>query len=162
MWYKQIPEIDLVAVVDSRIDQARKTMDRFGARTCSDDWRQVLRNPAVDMVDINVPPSLNKEIVVAAAEAGKHVLCEKPMATNLKDADEMISASERNHVKFMVGHVLHFFPEYVEVKRAVNENMVGKLHAGSAIRWLGEPYFPFSSTWNKWYGSREMGSGATF
>jgi len=162
MWYKQIPEIDLVAAVDSRIDQARKTMDRFGARTCSDDWRQVLRNPAVDMVDINVPPSLNKEIVVAAAEAGKQVLCEKPMATSLKDADEMISASERNHVKLMVGHVLHFFPEYVEVKRAVNENMVGKLHAGSAIRWLGEPYFPFSSTWNKWYGSREMGGGVTF
>jgi predicted dehydrogenase len=162
VWYRDIPEMKLVAVADSSIDRARKAAERYGAQTCTDDWRRVLSNPAVDMVDVNVPPSLNKEIVVAATEAGKHVLCEKPMATSLTDADEMIAASEGNHVKLMIAHVLHFFPEYVEVKRAVDENMIGRLHAGNAIRWLGEPYFPFSSTWNKWYGSRELGGGVTF
>jgi len=162
VWYKQIPEIKLVAVVDSNIDRARKAAERFGAEICTADWREVLNNPAVGMVDVNVPPGLNREIVVAAAEAGKHILCEKPMATNLEDADEMITAADRNHVKFMIGHVLHFFSEYAEVKKAVAENIIGKLHAGNAIRWLGEPYFPFSSTWNKWYGSRELGGGVTF
>jgi UDP-N-acetylglucosamine 3-dehydrogenase len=162
VWYKDIPEIELVAVVDSNMDRARKAAGRFGAERYTDNWRNILNNPDVSMVDVNVPPSLNREIVLAAAEAGKHILCEKPMATNLEDADEMIAAADRNHVKFMIGHVLRFFPEYVEVKRAVTGNMIGKLHAGNAIRWLGEPYFPFSSTWNKWYGSRELGGGVTF
>jgi len=162
VWYKHIPEIKLVTVVDSNIDRARKAAERFGAENCTDDWRTVLNDPAVSMIDVNVPPGLNREIVVAAAEARKHILCEKPMATSLEDADEMIAAADRNHAKFMVGHVLHFFPEYVEVKKVVTGNVIGKLHAGNAIRWLGEPYFPFSSTWNKWYGSRELGGGVTF
>lgn len=161
VWYKDIPEIDLIAVVDADLQRAKKAAEQFGARTFTEDWRRILANPAIDMVDVNVPPSLNKEITVAAAEAGKHILCEKPMATNLKDADEMIGAAERAHVKLMIAHVLHFFPEYVELKNAVEHEMIGRLEAGNAIRWLGEPYFPFSSTWNKWYGSREFGGGVT-
>jgi UDP-N-acetylglucosamine 3-dehydrogenase len=162
VWYKDIPEIKLVTAVDSNLERARKAAERFGATSSTNDWRAVLNDPDVSMVDVNVPPGLNREIVVAAAEAGKHILCEKPMATSLQDADAMIAAADRNHVKFMIGHVLHFFPEYAEVKEAVAENVIGKLHAGNAIRWLGEPYFPFSSTWNKWYGSRELGGGVTF
>lgn len=162
VWYKEIPETRLIATVDSSLERARKAAERFGAETFTDDWRKVINNPTVDMVDLNVPPSFNKEITVAAAEAGKHVLCEKPMATNLKDADEMTAAAEKNDVRLMIAHVLHFFPEYAEVKKAVHQNMIGKLQAGNAIRWLGEPYFPFSSTWNRWYGSRELGGGVTF
>jgi len=162
VWYKKIPEINLIATVDSNIDRARNAAQRFGAKTFTDDWRNVLKNPAVDMIDINVPPSFNKDIAVAASEAGKHVLCEKPMATSLKDADEMIAASEKNHVKLMIAHVLHFLPEYAELRKAVDQDMIGRLQAGNAIRWLGEPYFPFSSTWNKWYGSIELGGGVTF
>jgi len=162
VWYKNIPEITLVATVDSNVERAREAAERFGAETFADDWREIINNPAVDVVDVNVPPSLNKQITVAAAEAGKHILCEKPMATNLKDADEMIFAAQKNNVTLMIAHVLHFFPEYAELKKAVHQNMIGKLQAGNAIRWLGEPYFPFSSTWNKWYGSRELGGGVTF
>jgi len=109
VWYKNIPEINLVAAVDSNVERARKAAERFGAETSTDDWRKIINNPAVDVVHVNVPPSLNKDIAVAAAGAGKHILCEKPMATNLKDADEMIAAAEKNHVTLMIAHVLHFF-----------------------------------------------------
>lgn len=161
VWYQHIPELQLIAAVDQDIERARKAADRFGAKIYSDNYRDVLKNSEIDVVDINVPAHLNREITVAAAEAGKHILCEKPMAVNLDDADAMIAATEKNRIKFMVGHVLHFFPEYISLKKAVKQNVIGKIYSGNAIRWIGEPYYPLSSLWNKWYGSPEMGGGVT-
>jgi len=74
----------------------------------------------VDIVDVCTPTYTHKEIAVAAAKSGKHVLVEKPIALRLRDADEMIQAAKSAGVKFMVAHVLRFWPEYVEAKRIVD------------------------------------------
>src|SRR5579883_1266604 len=97
-------ELELVAVADVRGEAAEKAAREYGAEDWYTDYRQLLARPDIDMVDICTPEFLHGEQVVAAAEAGKHILCEKPMANSLADADAMIEAARRNKVKFMVGH----------------------------------------------------------
>ncbi|MEM4246150.1 MAG: Gfo/Idh/MocA family oxidoreductase, partial [Candidatus Bathyarchaeia archaeon] len=120
-----------------------------------------LADPEIDAVYLTLPNALHAEWTIKAAEAGKHILCEKPMATSLKEADEMIEAAARNRVKLMIAHVLHFLPEYAAVKKVLLKGDVGRAFSGCALRWLGEPYFPFSSAWDGWYSRPEMGGGAT-
>lgn len=76
------------------------------------DWREVLDDPAIDAVDVCLPTDLHREVVLAAFEAGKHVLCEKPMALNTADCDVMMQAAQTSGRTFMVGQVLRFMSPY--------------------------------------------------
>jgi len=75
-------------------------------------WREVLDDPEIDAVDICLPTDLHKEVTLAALAAGKHVLCEKPMALNTADCDVMLTAAEQSGRVFMVGQVLRFMFPY--------------------------------------------------
>jgi len=79
----------------------------------------------VDMVDICAPTFLHKDYVLRAAKAGCHIICEKPIALTVDDGLEMIRACEAAGVRFFVGMVLHFFPEYMSMKNAIASNAVG-------------------------------------
>lgn len=76
------------------------------------DWREVIADPEIDAVDICLPTDLHKEVTLAALAAGKHVLCEKPMALNTADCDVMLAAAEQTGRVFMVGQVLRFMFPY--------------------------------------------------
>lgn len=82
---------------------------------------------AVDVVDVCTPTFLHHEMVLQAAAAGKHVVCEKPLARSATQAAEMIAACNRAGVKLMVGHVVRFFPEYAQAKALADQGEVGKL-----------------------------------
>ena len=75
-------------------------------------FEALLDDPTVDAVDICLPNDLHREFAVRALQAGKHVLCEKPIALTLEDADAMIAAARRAGRFLMIGHVLRFWPEY--------------------------------------------------
>ena len=104
---------------------ASRRSDRASAVAASvdaeltDDLMSVLRDPEVDAVDICLPTPLHREWAEAAFTAGKHVLLEKPIALTLEDADAIVAAAERSGRLFMVGLVLRFWPEYVELQRRV-------------------------------------------
>ncbi len=72
----------------------------------------LLNDSQVDLVDITLPNSLHADVAVRALEAGKHVLCEKPMALTLADCERMVAAAKKAGRLLMIGHVLPFFPEY--------------------------------------------------
>ncbi|HEX2917724.1 MAG TPA: Gfo/Idh/MocA family oxidoreductase, partial [Edaphobacter sp.] len=72
------------------------------------DWRELIADPEIEAVDVCLPTDLHKQVVLAALAAGKHVLCEKPMALNTAHCEAMIAAAERNGRVFMVGQVLRF------------------------------------------------------
>ena len=76
------------------------------------DWQEVLADPKIDAVDVCLPTDLHREVVLAAFAAGKHVLCEKPMALNTPDCDAMMAAAEAAGRTFMVGQVLRFMYPY--------------------------------------------------
>jgi predicted dehydrogenase len=80
----------------------------------------------VDVVDICAPTHLHCEMTLQAAAAGKHVLCEKPLALTIAEGSDMIAACERAGVKLFVGHVVRFFPEHAKAKAAVDAGLIGQ------------------------------------
>ncbi len=117
--------VELVAVADVRAEQASRAAQQFGAAAYYTDYRALLARPDIGIVVICTPEFLHREQVVAAAEAGKHILCEKPMADSLESADAMIAAAARAGVKFMVGHSRRFTRRYREVRAAIDSGEIG-------------------------------------
>ena len=94
------PVLELVADVDEpRAAAARRAL---GFRRATSDWRSLIADPDVDIVDVCTPNHLHREMVLTALAAGKHVYCEKPLAFNLKDARDMLDAARKAGVVHMV------------------------------------------------------------
>jgi predicted dehydrogenase len=112
--------------------------------------------PDVDVVDICLPTDLHANFAVRALEMGKHVVCEKPMAISLAEADRMIEASERAGKRLMIAHCIRFWPEYVELRRLVESGELGKLLSLTMMR-----YSPFPS-WgsDNWLADERRAGGA--
>lgn len=123
--YKQIKNVEIVAVVDKVEEKGIKLAESLKAKYYKN-IDELLKNDSVDCVDICVPTFLHHEIVLKAADAGKNIFCEKPLALSLAEADEMIKVINTKKVKAMVGHVLRFWPEYVKVKEYIDSGMLGK------------------------------------
>jgi len=116
----------VVHVCDVRPAAAEYTAGLTGAaRWCVDD-RDLLDDREVDAVIVATPEFLHREQVVRAVRAGKHVLCEKPIATTLEEADEMIAAARAARVRFMVGHSRRFTARYIAVRRLLDAGAVGQ------------------------------------
>ena len=96
-------EISLEVVADRSEALAERARASLGFARASDDWRRLLEDPRVDLIDITTPNDLHKEMALAAIAAGKHVYCEKPLAENSPDAAEMAAAAERAGLRTQVG-----------------------------------------------------------
>jgi UDP-N-acetylglucosamine 3-dehydrogenase len=119
--------VQLVAVCDIIPERAQEVADKYGAKKTYTDSSKLAEDPDVEAVTVATQIPDHREPVIAAAEAGKSVFVEKPIAENLKDADAMISATNRAGVPFMVGHILRFENRYAQAKRAIDEGKMGKI-----------------------------------
>ncbi|KPJ63044.1 MAG: hypothetical protein AMS15_01960 [Planctomycetes bacterium DG_23] len=124
-------------------DAATAKVDLSGIATYKD-ASDLIASDDVELVDICLPTYLHKKYVVKALEAGKNVLCEKPISLSLDDAQEMVEASEKAEGKFMVAHCVRFWPEYALVKEMVAEGRYGRVlsatfrRLSAAPTWSGE------------------------
>jgi predicted dehydrogenase len=117
----------------------------LGWQRVSTDWREVVEDPLIDMVDITTPNDSHAAIAIAAARAGKHVLCEKPLALTVKQGEQMLEAVTRARVVHMVCHNYRRIPAVALAKRLITEGALGRLHhyrARYAQDWLVDPNFP--------------------
>ena len=152
--YGQLEGSQLCAVVDHKQAHLDQFTEEFGVPGYLDfDAMLAAENP--DAVDICLPTYLHKEFTVRSAAAGKHVMCEKPMALNLEEADAMISACEKAGVVLMIGHCIRFWPEYALLKKITVEGRLGKLLSLNLTR-LGE--FPSWSSDN-WLAEESKSGG---
>ena len=87
----------------------------------------VVNNKDIDLVYVVLPNSMHKEYVIRAAKAGKHVIVEKPMATSVKDCEEMIAACKNAGVQLAIGYRLHYEPYHLEIKRLGQEKVFGQV-----------------------------------
>ncbi len=127
--YKEIDGAEIVAVIDTVEKKGTSLAKEYNAQYYSD-IDECLKAEDIDCVDICLPTFLHLAMVKKAAAAGKHVLCEKPIALSIEEADEMIAAVNKHNVKGMVGHVLRFWPEYIKARELMNSGKLGKpLHA---------------------------------
>ena len=121
--YMKNEKCRIVAVADLRESVAEEKRQKFGAQRSYSDYRDLLRDEDVDAVDICLPNFLHAPAAIAAAETGKHVLVEKPMAITVKECDEMISAAKKHGVKLTVGHNQVFYPPHQEAKRLIGSEL---------------------------------------
>lgn len=118
------------------------------------DWQSIVADPEIDAVDVCLPTDLHREVVLAALAAGKHVLCEKPMALTTEDCDVMIAAAEVSGCVFMVGQVLRFMFPYRYAAGFLRE--VGRDAVLRCVlqRSTGNPQ------WGGWLGDERRSGGA--
>lgn len=123
---RDLPELDFVAVSRARAELAAAFAQQFGAQKWYADWRALLSDSEIEAVYIATPVHLHAEQTIAAAEAGKHVLCEKPMALNVAECDRMIAACAANGVKLGVAYYRHFYPVVARVKALLAAGAIGQ------------------------------------
>jgi glucose-fructose oxidoreductase len=117
---------------------------------------QIANNPDIDVVYVVLPPSMHKEYVVKAANAGKHVWCEKPMAITVQECQEMIDACRKNKRTLAIGYRLHHEPNTIEYRRIVNQKLLGKVQKLSCAAGYFDPRT------DHWKQKKEMGGGVMF
>lgn len=121
----QIAGANLVAVVDADREAAASAADGLGVDAWYTDYRAVLDSDEVDAVVIVTPTVMHREVAVAAAQAGKHIFCEKPMAMSTAECDEMIAAANAASVKLQIGFMRRFDRNFIAAKEAVERGEIG-------------------------------------
>ena len=125
--YSQMPQAELVAVCDLNHDRAAEIARKYDVPHVYTDYRQLLANPAVEAVSIATPDFAHREIAVAAARAGKHILVEKPLATTVEDAKAILAAVDQAGVKLMVDFHNRVNPPFVAAKQSLDAGDLGEL-----------------------------------
>lgn len=118
------------------------------------DWRDLLLDRRVDAVDICLPTELHEAVTLAALSAGKHVLCEKPMALTASACDAMLEAAGQQNRILMIGHVLRFWPAYVFLQNFVRGQPRGPIREATFTRQCGIP------DWSNWLPDESRSGGA--
>jgi len=136
--------VEYVATCDNVKDKCDAFAEKYGLKAYYD-YKEMLKDESIDIVDICVPSSMHEEFAVMAANAGKHIQIEKPIAFTLEAAQNIYRAAKENGVKTMVGQVLRFWPEYVKIKELIDSGVLGDIVSVSAAR-LGQ-----MPTWAEWY-----------
>lgn len=146
-------EAEVVAVASPTPGHAQDLAVRYGIPRAFLDYRQMLAESDIDMVTIAAPNSLHCQMACDAARAGKHVVCEKPMAMTLAEADEMIATCRREGVLLLYAEELFFTPKYVKAKEMADQGAFGKVHLVKQ----SEKHFGPHSAW--FWDVRRSGGG---
>ncbi|MFD0676572.1 gfo/Idh/MocA family oxidoreductase [Paenibacillus sp. LMG 31456] len=145
-----VPELRAIAGRDE--DGLKKAAEKMGWQSYETDWRQLLERDDIDIIDICTPNISHAEIAIAAAEAGKHLICEKPLAMSVKEAKSMLQAVKKAGVVHMICHNYRFAPAVQWAKQLIDQGRIGKINHIRAVYlqdWLVDPYSPYVWRLNK-------------
>jgi myo-inositol 2-dehydrogenase/D-chiro-inositol 1-dehydrogenase len=127
--FRMVPdEAEVVAVASRNPEHAKEFATRFSIPRWFSDYREMLAQPDIDMITIAAPNYVHAEITAAAANAGKHVVCEKPLCMTLEEADAMIDICQKRGVLLMYAEELYFTPKYVRAKEMADAGAFGKVY----------------------------------
>lgn len=119
--------VDIAAIVDVNIAQAQRYAEEFGAEKAVADYKEVLADPTIDAVDICTPNVYHAPFAKAAMEAGKHVICEKPLATSAAAAAELVSIASAKKLRNCTCHNLRMYPQVQNMRRMVEAGDIGDI-----------------------------------
>jgi predicted dehydrogenase len=126
---QRVPGVEVVALCGTRRERVHAAAYALGISGTFTDYREMLASPEIDAVTIAAPPHLHHAMALAACEAGKHILCEKPMARNVAEARDMLRMAREAGVCHAVAHQMRHDPARAEMKRLLNDGYIGALHA---------------------------------
>ena len=160
-WAKKIESTKLVAVAEPDKKKLAEYVKSYSPENHYEDYKDLVRDKDVDIVVINAYSAKHREIAVAAAEAGKHVLSDKPIATTVRDANEMASAVKKGGVKFMWLQTYRYSPSYAKAKELIERGAIGKPRLSfSGIRALLPQEWPSISRTGWYTDVSKSGGGA--
>lgn len=133
----QAENIEVVAVCSRRIERAQEAAQQFGIPHAFSDYQDMLRLEGLDAVSIVTPPALHHSMAIAALEAGKHVLCEKPFALNKNQAWEMYDLSQRTGLTSMITHEFRWAPQRAYIKELLDQGYLGRLNLAGLRLFFG-------------------------
>lgn len=126
--YSHHPGAQLAAVCDLNAERAQAIATQYGAERVYSDYQQLLADPDIDAVSIATPDFAHREIAIAAAQAGKDILLEKPLATTVEDAEAIAQAVTDTGVRFMLDFHNHWNPSFFQAKQSIVANEIGEPH----------------------------------
>lgn len=153
---RRVPNARVVAACSPTAAHVARFAERHLLPSWTTDLRRLLEMPEIDVISICAPNPVHCEITEAAAAAGKHVICEKPLCVTLDEADRMIAACGRAGVKLMYAEELCFTPKYVRAKELVDGGALGKVHLVKQAEKHDGPH----SDW--FWDVERSGGGVTF
>lgn len=155
--YLNIPDkVRVTAMADVVLENAQQRAVQVGGASIYSDYNDMLANAAIDAVDICLPHHLHKDAIVAAANAGKHVLCEKPLCLSLAEGEEVREAVASNGVTLMCAHNQLFLPAVQRARQLLDEGLLGRVYE---VRTTDAFYHNFNPETMGWRARKEFIGG---
>ena len=159
--YQNFEHAKLVAICDIDKDLLAKRVAEWGIAKATTDYREIISDPEVDIIEVNTPHNLHRKFVVEALNAGKHVACQKPISTTIADAQAMIEAQKKSGKRLRIIENFAFYPAYVRAKELLDAGEIGeplsvRLKLGTAL--FGSRWVPLrSELWHLLESEKGMG-----
>jgi predicted dehydrogenase len=153
--YQHIENGRVISICTKNQIKDEEILSRYNGSFVTD-YDDLISNKDIDIVDICLPTYLHEEYIIRAADAGKHIICEKPLTLTMDSANRIIHAVNKNNVKLFVGHVLRFWPEYDLIKSYSQTDKLKDIEIVHAKRLSQAP------SWSNWFRYPEKSGGALF
>lgn len=125
-------EVTHICGVSSQKDVMAGLKQKYALKNCTDDYLQLIEDPQVDIIGVFSPDPLHYEHAKAALEAGKHVICTKPMVVSLEQSKELVRLVDKTGVKFMVGQTMRYEAQFAAIRKMYDDGELGDLFLGEA------------------------------
>jgi predicted dehydrogenase len=152
--------VKLVAACDINGEVAAKVAKEYEMDAHYTKWQDLIKRNDIDAVSICLPHNMHEEVTIAAAKSGKHVLCEKPMATTLEGCDKMIKAAKDAKTKLMIAETYRFMPTMVKIKEIVESGKIGQVFFARGSECLNE--VPKISDPESWHCTPDKAGGGVW
>ena len=157
---QNIPEIKIKALADVNKERALELVGKFNLKEASTytDYHTLLERPDIEAVLVLTPPHLHAQMTIDAAKSGKHILCEKPLATTIKESKEIVKAVKSAGIHCMVGFNYRFQPHFIKAKEMVDKGFISP-------RFVNTYFLTEISSWptvSRFQFHRKHGGGALF
>src|SRR5262250_334975 len=126
---RRLGNVEVAAIAASSEEKARKFAEEVGVERATGDYRTLLSDPQIDAVHVCTPNALHFPMAKAALEAGKHVLCEKPLATTLSEAQQLVDLANKKKLANCTFHILRFYPMVQHIRRMRETGEMGEIYA---------------------------------
>ncbi|MCM8815303.1 MAG: Gfo/Idh/MocA family oxidoreductase [Candidatus Omnitrophica bacterium] len=143
--FRQLPDIEIAAICDTNQEKLAFVAEKFGILKRFVNWEDIVKEP-VDIISICSPNAFHAQQAVAALKSGKHVICEKPVATNVEEAEMILETAKQTGNKFMVAFCHRFAPHSQFMKKMVDNGQLGEIYYAKAS-YLRRRGIPGLGTW---------------
>lgn len=155
--FQHVPNVQIAAICDTNLERAQAAAAKFGIPAAYSDYRDMLEKAELDAISVGVPNAFHAPVALAGLESGRHVLCEKPMATSIADGEAMVAAAKKAGKVLAINMSNRPRPEVLFMREAIAKGQLGKISYayGRLIRRNGIPGF------GSWFTRKELAGGGS-